>query len=66
MAMVKVYRVTVFNKDTNVWEDQLSRRMATLEGAKAIGGKVIENTEIEIDDSLLERGEQYTPIDFQP
>jgi hypothetical protein len=29
-------------------------------------GEVLEDTEIEIDESQLEPGEQWTPVDFKP
>ena len=64
MAKVKVYKVNVYNVMTD--ELVLSRRMATHEGAKKMGGFVLEDTEVEIDDSQLERGQKWTPRDFKP
>jgi hypothetical protein len=64
MAKVKVYKVKLYN----VVMDQyvVSRRMATREGAARMKGEVLENTEILIDESRLEAGEQWTAIDFEP
>ena len=53
MAKVKVYNV---NND----DFQISRRMATREGAKIMCGQAVEDTEREIDQSDLECGEQWT------
>jgi hypothetical protein len=58
---VKVYKVKVYVIGTD--QSPLSRRMATREGAVLMGGEAIEDTEIEIDDSQLEPGEQWTPIE---
>jgi hypothetical protein len=44
----------------------LSRRMATRQGAKQMGGFILQDTKAEIDDSQLEQGQQWTPIDFRP
>jgi hypothetical protein len=64
MAKVKVYRVKVFDGMTD--RRVISRRMATREGAATMRGEVLEDTEIEIDESQLEPGEQWTPVDFKP
>jgi hypothetical protein len=64
VAKVKIYRVKVYNVMTD--QPVISRRMATREGAARMKGEVLENTEIAIDDSRLESGEQWTPIDFKP
>jgi len=41
--------------------------MATREGAAKIpGSRVVEGTEIEIDESQLEPGNPWTPLDFTP
>ena len=64
MGKAKVYRVQVYN----IMTDQIviSRRMATREGAEIMRGKVIDDTAVEIDESQLEPGEEWTPIDFNP
>ena len=64
MAMVKVYRVKVYDIITD--EYKISQRFATRDGARRMCGVVIEATEIEIDASRLERGEQWTPKGFTP
>ena len=63
MAMVKIYKVRLYNVDNDAL--QISRRMATREGAKIMGGQVVEDTEREVDESELEFGEQWTPRDFR-
>jgi len=63
MAKVRVYRVKVYDIKTD--DEILSRRMATREGVAIMRGTPIESTETEIDDSQLERGEQWTPRDFK-
>jgi hypothetical protein len=64
MARVKVYKA----KTHNILTDQLviSRRMAIQDGAKTMRGEILQDTEVEIDESQLENGEQWTPIDFTP
>ena len=64
MAKVKVYRARWYDatKDDYV----VSRRLATKEGARKMRAELLENTEVEIDESMLERGEQFTPRDFVP
>lgn len=62
MAKVTVYRVKKYDIGSD--EFQISRRMATREGAQLMGAEIIENTEREIDDSELEHGEQWTRRDF--
>jgi hypothetical protein len=64
MAKVKVYKVKVY--DVNTDQRILSRRMATSEGVAEMHGMVVEGTETEIDQSQLEPGYPWTPIDFTP
>jgi hypothetical protein len=64
MAKVTVYKVKVH--DVAVDSAVLSRRMATRRGAETMRGFVIEDTAVEIDDSLLETGEQWTARGFDP
>jgi hypothetical protein len=64
MAKVKVYRVKVFDGMTD--RRVISRRMATREGAATMRSEVLEDTEVEIDETQLEPGEQWTPVDFKP
>ncbi len=63
MAMVKIYKVGIYNVDND--EVQISRRMATRDGARIMGGQVIEDTEREVDESELEFGEQWTSKSFR-
>jgi len=42
----------------------ISWRMATRRGAEVMQGQILENTAVEIDDSQLERGEEWTPRGF--
>jgi hypothetical protein len=64
MAKVKVYRVRVHDAVSGQWK--VSPRMATREGVAIMNGKIIEGTEIEIDDLQLEDSEQWTPRNFTP
>jgi hypothetical protein len=64
MARIKVYKVQLYNAVTDA--PMISRRMATRQGAEIMQGVVLENTEIEIDESQLERGEQWTARGFIP
>jgi hypothetical protein len=40
--------------------------MATREGAARMKGVLLENTDVDIDESQLEEGEQWTPKTFKP
>lgn len=64
MAKVKVYRVKVHDAHTDQWV--ISPRMATRQGVAIMHGKIIEDTETEIDDSQLEDGEKWTAKNFKP
>ena len=64
MPKVKVYKVKVYDINTDAYV--VSRRMATREGAEIMKGVSLDNTEIEIDASQLETGENWTPRDFTP
>ena len=64
MAKIKVYRVKVYDGNSDEWS--VSPRMATREGVAIMHGKIIEESETEIDDSVLEYGEQWTPRYFRP
>jgi hypothetical protein len=61
---VTVYKVRVYDVVTD--EMQLSRRMATPEGAVKMGGEIVSGTSVEIAASSLELGEEWTPRDFDP
>lgn len=64
MAKVTVYRVRAYSIATD--EVVTSHRMATREGAAIMGASVIEDTGVEIDDSHLLPGEQWTARNFNP
>ena len=64
MAKVTVFRVQLYNVATDAL--LISRRMATPKGAEMMGGHVLENSAIEIDESELESSEQWTPRGFRP
>jgi len=64
VAKVTVYNVQVCKIMTG--QLVLSRRMATREGATIMKGEIIDNTAVEIDETQLESGEKWTPIDFRP
>lgn len=64
MATVTVWKIKFYNMRTDNFT--VSRRMATQEGAKRMHGEIIVGTEVEIDESELESGFEWTPIDFRP
>lgn len=59
-----VYQVQVY--DVNLDELITSRRWATQEGAKEMGGKIIEHTKTMIDSKDLVRGTGWTEKDYVP
>lgn len=61
---VTVYRVKVYNIQSD--DFQISRRMATVAGARTMGGDIVEGSETEIDESQLEHGMQWTARGFDP
>lgn len=61
---VQVYKFKAF--DIRAGKDVVSRRMATRKRIETMGGTLIENTGIEINESQLEHGQEWTPIDFKP
>jgi hypothetical protein len=64
MAKVTVFNFRVY--DINRDESITSRRMATRPGIESIGGVIIEGSGVEIDETQLEPGEQWTKRDFKP
>jgi hypothetical protein len=64
MATVTVYKIEAY--DIIADELRISRRMATVIGAAKMGGAAIKNTALDIDETLLESGEQWTARDFCP
>jgi hypothetical protein len=64
MAKVTVYPIDIF--DVMAGKILRSRRMATRAGAIIMRGTIVEAGAFEIDESQLERGEQWTPLDFKP
>jgi hypothetical protein len=66
MGKVKVSNFKRRSWDGHTDQYQTSTRMATRQGVESIGGTVIEGTEVEIDETQLEPGEQWTPKNFTP
>jgi hypothetical protein len=64
MDKITVYKVGLY--DTQNDETRTSRRMATIQGAAMMGGWTIAGTEVEINQSQLEPGMQWTARDFNP
>jgi hypothetical protein len=64
MSKITVYKVGLYDVQND--EPRTSRRMATIAGAEIMGGWIIKGTEVEIDESQLEPGEEWTPRDFNP
>jgi hypothetical protein len=64
MDKITVYKVGLY--DTQNDAPCTSRRMATIQGAAMMGGWIIDRTEVEIDQSQLEPGVQWTARDFNP
>ncbi len=64
MAKVTVHKVQLYDVSTD--STLVSRRMATPEGAKMMGGQIINGTAIEIDEAQLEFGFPWTARGFNP
>lgn len=64
MPKVTVYRVKSYDMQTDKYIT--SKRMATVHGAKTMGGEIIGSSGVDIDESELEAGFEWTPIDFVP
>jgi hypothetical protein len=64
MPGVIVYRVRLY--DHRVGTVVVSTRMATEEGAKVMGGQIVPDSGLEVDAGLLEKGEQWTRLNFDP
>jgi hypothetical protein len=64
MAQITIYRVDFYD----IQNDTMlrSRRWFTRDGAERVNGLVLEDTALEIDESALEDGEQWTVRDFNP
>ena len=61
---VTVFRVRKYDVRSDEWI--VSRRYATATGAAIMGGQVMGATQIEIQVSELEHGEEWTPRGFDP
>jgi hypothetical protein len=61
---VTVYKVRLYDISND--EMVVSRRMATVKGANMMGGDIIDGTEVEIDESQLEPGMEWTARGFDP
>jgi hypothetical protein len=65
VTKVNVYRFTVYDITND--EQRVSRRWATREAIKRVCGQVLEDTEVEVDPSVLGREEDgMTERDFNP
>jgi hypothetical protein len=64
MSKTRVYKVRLY--DISNEKSVISRRMATPEGAAYMGGEIIDGTGYVVDNSELEPGEAWTPLDFEP
>jgi hypothetical protein len=64
MSKTRVYKVRLY--DISNEKSVISRRMATPEGAAYMGGETIDGTGYVVDNSELEPGEAWTPLDFEP
>lgn len=64
MPKITVYKVEFYDIRTD--ECWLSRRMATEKGASIMHGGILRDTAVEIDDSRLEPGKEWTVRDFVP
>jgi hypothetical protein len=64
MGKATVYKVQLYDAAND--EPITSRRLATRQGAEMMQGNVLENTAIEIDESQLEHGQQWTEKNFNP
>ena len=61
---VTVYKVRMYIIARD--EMTISRRMATVQGAHMMGGDIVDGTAVEIEDSQLEDGMQWTARGFDP
>jgi hypothetical protein len=64
MQRVTVYHVRLY--DHHIGAVSVSTRMATEEGAKVMGGQIVPDSGLEVDAGLLEKGEQWTRLNFDP
>lgn len=64
MANVTVYKVRLYDAINDV--SLISKRMATQKGAARMGGAIVVGTDVQIDSSQLEQGEEWTARNFNP
>ena len=64
MAKVKVYQAKGYSIVTD--QEVTSRRWFTRKGVQAANLTILEHTEVEIEESQLERRRQWTRVDFKP
>ena len=62
--MVTVYRVKRYDLQSDDYIH--SKRLATREGARRMGCEIIASSEVEIPDSDLEAGEEWTAEGYAP
>lgn len=64
MTQVTVYKVRMYDISTDEWT--VSRRYATERGAEKMGAEIIAGSDLKVDVSDLEPGEEWTPRNFTP
>jgi hypothetical protein len=64
MAKVKVFRANLYDPRSDNW--LRSRRLFTRKGAEKVGADLVEDTEVEINESDLEEPGLWTARDYQP
>jgi hypothetical protein len=64
MAKITICRVDFYDVQNDTMHR--SRRWFTREGAERVNGHVFEDTALEVDESALENGEQWTARGFDP
>lgn len=64
MGKVTVYRVQLYDPSADA--PMTSRRWMTRRGAEIVNGVIFEDTAVEIDETELENGNQWTTIGFDP
>jgi hypothetical protein len=64
VGKVTVYEIQLYDVANDA--PKISRRWATREGAQIMGGMVLEHTAVQIDETELENGNQWTALGFEP
>lgn len=64
MSKTTVYKVKLY--DVAADRSTISRRMATADGARNMGGTIVKGSGYVVDSTELEAGEEWTATDFDP